>query len=481
MSDTGTVVETAVGWRRSGYVVAILGTEVLVALLGTVDLPGSPGGNVLQLIAYPLGLLLGIVLWLRAPSTGPAVGPLRVFLVLALTMCVLESGRVLIAGNPLSPVAITVVALLLLIWVKPPDRASGQRIVDAMAVILIAAVGIALILESVGVTLSWYRLYPMFDEIIEGDNATYWLPLASVFGLDGRWAGPFPHPNMAGPVGGFLIVVGLCRRGWLQWGAIGAGMLVLLLTGSRTSTIAALVGSLVVLIAVALVGWPHARAARAALLGSPALLVSFLVATAVHAAPEGVVPSPGSTVEQFSSLTGRTAIWPVYVRIWQESPWFGVPDVRIAQAIQGGELPGWAITAHNLLLDALVRFGVAGAMLVVLAIGVAVLMALRAARSGYAVGLGTLAVIVTSGLTETLVFWRVLAASTILLVLAVIASVPVDPTERLVDAGAESRPDEDLGGLELGGEEAIGAGAGNGLTQPADDGAGDGRREKGSA
>ena len=389
MSHTGTVAETGTKRPRGGYVVAILGTEVLVAVLGILNLPGSPGGNMLQLLAYPLGLLLGIVLWLRTPSVGPAVGLLRVFLVMALTLCVLESGRVVIAGKPLSPVVVTVVALVLLIWMKPPDRATGQRIVDAMAVILIAAVGVTLILESAGVALSWYRLYPMFDGIIEGDNATYWLPLASMLGLDGRWAGPFPHPNMAGPVGGFLIVVGLCRRGSLQWWAIGAGVLVLLLTGSRTSTIAALAGALVVLIARASHGWPSAWVPRVALLGTPA-------------------SSSGCSLPRRS--TRHRTVW----HRRRERPWSSsarCPGARRSGRSTSGSgwslrgsacrtcgstrrssrvsSPGWAITAHNMGLDALVRFGVAGAMLLAVAIGVAALMAGRAARSGQAVGLGT--------------------------------------------------------------------------------------------
>ena len=424
MSHAGTVVETSTEGRRAGYVVAILGTEVLVAVLGTLSLPGSPGGNMLQLIAYPLGLLLGIVLWLRAPSTRPAGGFLRAFLVLALSMWVLEAGRLAIAGRPVSPVWVTLIVLLLLIWVKPPDGAAGQRIVDAMAVIMVSAVVVTLVLESAGAALSWYQLYPPFDDFIESDNAGYWLPLAEPLGLDGRWAGPFPHPNMAGPVGGFLIVVGLCRRGWLQWVAIIAGVLVLVLTNSRTSTIAALVGAVVVLVAAAFRNWPRSWPSRAALLGTPAVIAGLLLETAAYTTPAGAVTSTGVSLEQFSSLSGRTSIWPVYLRIWQESPWYGVPEGRIANALQSGELPGWAITAHNLPLDTLVRFGILGGLLVAVALGVAAVMAWRAAAGGRIVGLGTLAVIFTSGLAETLVFWRILAASTILLFLAVLASIP---------------------------------------------------------
>jgi O-antigen ligase len=338
-----------------------------------------------------------------------------------------------------SPVWITVIVLLLLIWVKPPDGAAGKRIVDAMAAILVAAVVLTLVLESAGTTLSWYQLYPPFDDFIESDNAGYWLPLAEPLGLDGRWAGPFPHPNMAGPVGGFLIVVGLCRRGWLQWAAIVTGVLVLVLTSSRTSTIAALVGAVVVLVAAAFRNWPRSWLSRAALLGTPVLIAALLLGTAAYTTPAGAVTSTGVSLEQFSSLSGRTSIWPVYLRIWQESLWFGVPEGRIMNALQSGELPGWAITAHNLPLDTLVRFGILGGLLVAVALGVAAVMALRAAAGGRSVGLGTLAVIFTSGLTEALVFWRILTASTILLFLAVLASVP-EPTEPGVKESSSPGP-----------------------------------------
>ena len=111
------------------------------------------------------------------------------------------------------------------------------------------------------------------------------------------------------------------------WVAIVTGVLVLVLTSSRTSTIAALVGAVVVLVAAALRNWPRSWPSRVALLGTPAVIAGLLLATAAYTTPDGVaVTSTGVSLEQFSSLSGRTSIWPVYLRIWQESPWFGVPE-----------------------------------------------------------------------------------------------------------------------------------------------------------
>ena len=415
----------AVRWGAAGYLVAILGTEILTMLLGAALWQPGRSIEVVQLIVYVTGLALGLVLWRHCPARSAARGLLRVFLALALALWVLEAGRQWVAGVWVNPVWLAVPLLLILVWRKPPAPVEATAVITGMAVVVLGSVAVALALEVAGVAQSWYTVTE--SEVLRaGDRATYWLPLAGPLGLEGRWAGPFPHPNMAGPVGGLLIVVGMCRRGWLQASLLVGGFAVLLLTSSRTSIVGALAAVIVVVLASLVWDRPRSRVQWSVLVGTPAALVLMLAQSLTYT---GTTTSLGVS-GQLASATGRSTIWPVYADLWLDSPWTGVPDAVIQQAIAAGRLPAWAEHAHNLGLDSLVRFGILGALLVVGALVVAGLLAVRAAAGGVRVGIGLLFVVVGCALTESLVFWRLWAISTIILFLAVIASVGPYPPAR---------------------------------------------------
>jgi O-antigen ligase len=407
------VRDPARGWGAAGYLTVILGTEVVVMVAGVVLWREGGGTPPFQLALYLAGLVVAGLLWLRLPAEAPASGMLRVFLLLALALWLLEVGRRLAVGVPLNPVWITVPLLLGMALLKPPDPHAARRLVDAMALVFMGAVVVTLLLESLGVIESWYTRLG-FTYLIEGDKAVYWIPLAEPLGLTGRWAGPFPHPNMAGPVGGFLVVVGLCRRGWLRATSLTMGLLVLVLTASRTSLAATALG-----VAVVISSW---------WLTSRSEPRPWIKAVTVALAAGAVV---ALVVRGNTGLSGRTSIWPEYLNMWLESPWVGVPDARISLAAEVGQIPDWAATAHNLLLDSLVRFGLVGASGVVAALAVAGVMAFRAAAAGNRASLGIIAVIVGCALTEALIFWRLLAVSTILLFVAVLGSAGPYPPVRV--------------------------------------------------
>jgi hypothetical protein len=412
-------------WGAAAYIVMLLGTEVLTMLVRTLGSSLDGGQVILRLAAYATGMVLAVFLWRQAPSRLPARGLLRVFLVLALALWVLEAGRRWMAGAWLNPIWLAVPLLVVLLWRKPPNRAEATAAVTGVAVAFMGVVLAALVLERAGMTRD---LYVNMESLREFDLVNYWLPLSDLLGVDGRWAGPFPHPNHAGPVGALLIVVGLCRTGIVQASLIPMGFVVLLVTSSRTSTVAGLAGASAVLLSALL--WDRRRSLIQWTILSG---VPFLLAAVALRSVQGGVAASGSGEEvarRVESAMGRSTIWPTYLQIWLESPWTGSPDRRIVLAAQRGDLPDWAATAHNLLLDALVRFGLIGSVVVVAALTVAGVMTVRAAAAGVRVGVGLLAVIVACGLTEALVSWLQWSASTIILFLAVIASIGPYPPAR---------------------------------------------------
>ena len=424
-------LEAAVArWGAAAYLTVLLCTEVLTMLVGVIAWRPDGSGAIGQLVVYVTGMVIGLFLWVRCPARPTAGGLLRWFLVLAVLMWILLLARELLTDGPLNPLSLAVPLLLALAWAKPPTPAEAAAVVTAVAGVFAAAVVVALILEVLGVAESWYVIRG-FEAQREGDATAYWLPLAGPLGLEGRWAGPFPHPNMAGPVGGLLIVVGLCRRGWWRVILLVVGIAVLLLTASRTSTIGALLGSLAVLGAALL--WDRRGSAGRwmALAGMPVLLAVMLGRGLVNDPSGGMVDSVDAAAAQASGASGRATIWPTYLDLWRESPWWGSPDARITSLVESGVLPRWAQHAHNLLLDTLARLGTLGGVVLLAVMAVAGLLTVRAAAARQQTGLGLLALILACALTETLVFWQLWAVSTIILFLAVLASVGPYPPARL--------------------------------------------------
>jgi len=414
-------------WIRASaapYVVTLIGASVAATVLGVLVSPAE-GDLALQYAVFGVGVAGSAALWWRYRPTRrlPRVQALGLLLMLVLWLAVLV--RTVASGQDVTPVSVTVVLLLAMLWVKPPDAMGARQTVDGIAWLLLGAAAIALILEAGGWAASWYVRLQMDAGLPAFDRDYYWMPLADLLGLDGRWAGPFVHPNHAGIVGGLLIVVGLCRDRWRQSVFIGAGLLVLVLVQSRTSTIASAVAAVCVVIVLwRSGGLDRSRMIAGAVVGV-ALLALLVVPLVRGVLGEGVA---GDYPTAYGTAMGRIGVWRAYLDLWQESPVLGIPDARIVEAARVGLLPGWAATAHNLVLDTMVRLGVIGALILVVLLVVLAVGAVGAARRGSAVAAGLVAVLVVSGVTESLVFWDRFATGTVLLLAAWVAGLEWAPS-----------------------------------------------------
>ncbi len=315
-----------------------------------------------------------------------------------------DHGDVFTSLVTLLPVALFLVA------VKRPDRASLDFAADAFAWSALALTLGTLVLQLNDASLG------VVTELSSMERGMYWLPLADVLGFAGRWAGPFGHPNIASPVGVFLIVYGLVRPGLRRISFVATAVLILALTGTRSSMIAAVAGVVVV---IAL----DRRLARGRVPGrylAAAGVLGFAALTAV-------------LVGRNTGLTGRTSIWPEYVALWRDSPFTGIGDPGIGVAIEQGQLPAWAVHGHNVVLDAMTRYGVIAAALVIAVLVLAGWITARAAARGNGVGLALLTTLVVGGLTETLFDWRYLTFTVVILLLSVLLSADEVPAVRDAD------------------------------------------------
>jgi hypothetical protein len=311
-------------------------------------------------------------------------------------------------GGTISSATFMVPIVLVLVMVKRPTLAATRTAVDAFAWALVAAALLGLVLEMTGVMPSWYPN----AEWAQGDRQVYWIPLDGLLGLDGRWAGPFGHPSLTGPVGGFLVVYGFTRAAWRRWVFVGSGVLVLLLAASRSSMMATV-------LAVGGLAAVHLGRRRPRLGGALALacLLVFVVVSA-------------SYLRGDSGLSGRTTVWPVYVTLWQQSPWLGIGTEGISAAIDAGTLPGWARHAHDIWLDAATRTGLLGLALVVALFVQAMVAAVRAAVRGEAAAIGILLMLVFAGVNDTLVYWLRPTSIMMMLVSAVLLALTAGERRR---------------------------------------------------
>ena len=324
---------------------------------------------------------LSVLLWIffEPRETWPPLFQVVIFSLLALWVMGMLSS--VVQRDPVDLTSLVAGPLLILLVLKRPPSRSVWMSGDAYAVSLLAVSLLAQIQDVLGVREMreqfWIRL-PFF---------------ADFFGPIPRWEGPFSNPNIAGPVGAFLVVYGIWRSGVLRFVLVGSGALVVVIADSRTGFIAVLAPLVVLLVVRSL------RGLRTS--GVPDWL-TYGVFTAIAAASFLVV------LRLDPSLNGRIEIWNQFLGLWQENWLFGAGQTGIQEAVNSGDLPSWANHGHNLVIDVLGRFGLMGAIALLSALTFLTFLVWFDAKSGQGAALSILVMFVAAGVTEDLIDWRYL-------------------------------------------------------------------------
>jgi len=381
------------------YLALLLCGSVLYAV-GQTAVPATftIGGFQVGPLLLLLSAAAAVVLWVPSRGDGEWRGIERAWfalvMVLWLYLVTIESG-----GGGQTLAAVLVPLSVVLIWLKRPRQSDVWIAFDAFAWTVVAGAGIVLLLEAVGAIPSWYpRLAGVstaFDGLAQYDRDTHWLPLGELLGLEGRWGGFLNDPNLIGPLGGLLVVYAFARTGARRVVFAAAGAAMLVLADSRASYAAVAVGLAALLL---LPGW-----------GVPILrLTTAKAVAAVLGAAAGVrvladvVASPAGAL----SMTGRTTMWPDFLSLWPESPWWGVGTARITEAVTQGILPPWSYNGHNQHIDMLVRYGVIGLALGAAVLVLALAVTIGGARRGLGVGVAIMATIAVISVANIVLDWR---------------------------------------------------------------------------
>lgn len=296
-------------------------------------------------------------------------------------------------GDAITYASIVYIWAIAALALKTPNES------DAHSALLLLAWLITISLVAVR-ALELMKAIPMVNvgsELVAFERAHYWLPLSNTIGPEGRWPGPMGHNAKTGNMAAMLVVISFGVKSRSKWFFGIVGLLTLLLTSSQSSQIAAIAG----VTAVTVFGSRHlARRVRSKWIALALLALAGIGLLSV------LIRNPG--------LTGRTTYWRLSLEVWQSSPWFGVGSSGIrssAAALVGSN-------AHNIVIDSLIKYGLVGTSLVVLALGLSGALAYRATLNDSAIPIGIWVAFFVIGLTEADIDWIRISLPWLWLVLA---------------------------------------------------------------
>ena len=270
---------------------------------------------------------------------------------------------------------------------------------DLLAALQVLGWGIVVILVGTRL-LEFAGVIPMLDvgpDFIAYERENYWLPFAGTLGPESRWHGPFGHAARTGAAAAFLLVLAVGTKNRSRWVFGAVAIVTMLLASSRGSLIAAAAGvALIVLFSDNIL---TRRVRRSVLLVGIGLV--------------GLI-GLGGVLMRNPTLTGRTTYWQLAIEVWQQSPLIGSGR----GGMQASELAIAGSNAHNILLDALVKFGLVGAITAMAALAVAVALAIQAARIRVALPLGIISTYAVLGISEADTEWMAITLPWLWLVLA---------------------------------------------------------------
>ena len=359
------------------------------------------GAQPAQVVVPVVGFALATLLWLASPvSIRLPSGLPAMFFGLLLAAWAWGLFR---DWGATDLTAFTLGPFVAMVATKTPKPGSAIRILYFLGVLVLILFASA-------------AIFAVVTDVPPTGYVTKWPPLTNSFSPIGMWWAPFNGPAESGTIGAVLIVLGLCIRNGCGLLFIVGGSIILFYAG----TLAAAMG-LGVAVLVLLFGMARSSSRKrqiqfvAACMGVVALVML------------------GLELARNPTLSSRTYIWGDFVTLIRESPLWGWGSAALIQSEVTWTFPwGDARTAHgsdahNLVLDAWVRYGVVG-LSIVTALVVVLAVAVSAGwKSGRVLGPALISMILIIGVTETNLWWVAPGTIYALLLLGFLASFGPTP------------------------------------------------------
>lgn len=321
---------------------------------GVPDIPDEGGstGNVINQIGYVSLALIYLAAMLRLSERSVLAQLRSSSLIIVLLVAAFSARQAPDPEASLRALLLSTFALVMVVGVLVLPRSerdfAGAAATAALTVLLLVYAAILLTPQ----------LAIHGSEGVEGGHA-------------GDWRGHLTHKNFAAPVFSILTMIGIyCWRSGIRLrglAIIGLGTLFVLNSGSKTT-----MGFLPIAVGLVLF---------ARLTGRPRLVLAIHVALVLLVAglTVGTVLSPAllqvsASLSSDPTFTGRDEIWRFAMTHIGEKPWlghgiFGFWQTPVVTRLEENFEASWDIrgigSAHNSYLDAMLMFGIPGAVVVI--------------------------------------------------------------------------------------------------------------------
>ncbi len=331
--------------------ISALGEMDYIWLTETITL-----GRPLSLLVGGCGAFVTVLLWVNYRPIGRWKPGFGLFLLLAALTWLIAAWLSVTRGSPFDVSLLGVPLVLLMIWFKPIPVNEVMRAIDLWALSVVCLSIAFIILQGA-------------EFVVTSDPSLYsrrW-SIPTPFGtLVERWAGHLGNVNFSGSIGAAILVYGITRAGVVRGISVTGGLVILILSESRSAIAAALVGVFVFLVTLIL------------------KRKQFRFVAVCGVATITAIPIFGFFLLD-PSLNGRTTIWVNSVNAWWESPIFGDQ--------QESSITG---SSHNLLIDIAFHFGLAGALPMLAAMTVLTFLVAKTTQGGPAFVLPLFAMVLVS-------------------------------------------------------------------------------------
>lgn len=323
---------------------------------GDFLLKGQPPSIFIVLLLFPLT----VILWLLYSGERARGRLLQVFFAGLALSWVLHLMLMAYHGDAYGYSAWLFVPYILMIWAKTPSSGEAWNALVIFAWLLAATLVYAWVGEAVG----FQAPYPVPPDLHPWESANYWLPLDGFLGFEGRWPGPFSHNTRAGLAAAFVIVIGASRWSKSTIPLIFVGGFALCFIMVRSAILAVFTALLILLIFST---WGVMK--RVPLWARFTGLIVIVAGAAAGLFASG------------AGLTGRQAVWPAFINLWQSAPILGVGRAGIMDPSNPAAIYEDAL---NTFIDELARNGLLGFIVQFGTLGLGLAITLVAAGRGFA-------------------------------------------------------------------------------------------------